>query len=142
MATVRRDRGPNTRDFYRFFCQGSSDGRAAVVSVVAGTIGGGVLVIAMAGAGIVAYLSSSSISPRPLVLFAIALCSVIATWATWRRVISGAVINALMGLSLTAWLCFRGEVAIAVIIFVPTVCGSITGARGAYVLNNLTGQQQ
>lgn len=137
MAPVHRNRGPDTRGFYRFFCRWSLDGRAAAVSVVAGAIGGGLLVITMAGAGIVAYLSSSPISPWTLVLFASALCSVIATWAIWRRVVSGAVINALIGLALTAWLCFRGEVAIAVIIFVPIVCGSVTGARGAYILNGL-----
>lgn len=110
------------------------------MSVAAGTIGGGILSITMAAAGTIAYLASSSIFPRSLILLASSICSAIATYAIWRRVVSGAVINAIIGLSLTAWLCLRGEVAIGVVIFVPIVCGSITGARGAYLLNNLAKQ--
>lgn len=69
--------------------------------------------------------------------FTIAGCSAIATYAIWKRIASGAVINAVIGIALVAWLSSHGDMPMAVVIFVPTVCGSLTGARGAYVLMKL-----
>lgn len=140
MTKVHPTRGSGEYEFYRFFCQWSASRRAAMASVVAGSIGGGILATIFTVSAIVSYISSSSVFAEPAVPVAIAGCSVIATYATWRRIASGAVINGLIGVALIAWLCKHGDVATAVVIFVPTVCGPLTGARGAYVLRRLAKQ--
>ena len=125
---MSKGHGSNSRDFYRSFCRWSLDANSAAASVAAGCIGGGILSATMVSAGILGLFITSPSSPHPLALFAIAACSGLAVYATWRRVVSGAVVNAAFGLAVTVWLCTRGEVAIAVMIFVPLVCGPVTAA--------------
>jgi hypothetical protein len=137
MGKERPNRRSGQQEFYGFFCRWSSDAGTAAVSVAAGCVAGGLLVAAMAGAAIITLIRSGSTSPRSLMLFALAACFAVTTYATWKRVVSGAIINAILGLGLIVWLCTLGDPAIAVVLFVPAVCGSVTAARGAYVLNDL-----
>ena len=140
MNNTQPARGPGEYEFYRFFCRWSVDGRAAPISVVAGSISGAILTIIFAVSAIISYTSSKSLFANQVVPLAIASCSAIATYAAWNRIASGAVINAIIGLTLIAWLCSHGDIAMAVVIFVPAVCGPLTGARGAYVLTKLAKQ--
>lgn len=107
MGSLRPGYDPDSFEFYRFFCRWSSDGRAAILSVAAGSIGGGILTITVTIAGIISHFSSSLMFPMPLILLTTSLCSAVATYATWKRVIAGAVINALIGVAFTSWLTFR-----------------------------------
>jgi hypothetical protein len=137
MAKNNSSAGSDSRDFYRSFCRWSSDASGAAASIAAGCFAGGLLTVTIVCAGILAIIAPSSSSPRPPVLFSIAACLAIATYASWKRVVSGAIANGALGLAIIAWLCARGEMAIAVVLFVPLVCGPVTAARGVYVLNNL-----
>lgn len=85
----------------------------------------------------IALIGPGWMSQRPIMLFAFAGCSGLATFATWKRVVSGAIINAVLGLALTVWSYVHDGPAVAFVLFIPVVCGPVTAARGAYVLNNL-----
>lgn len=139
MEKGRLARSSAPQEFYSFFCRWSSDASTAAASVAAGCVAGGLLVLvaALTSATIIALIQLGLTSLRPLILFGLATCSAVATYATWSRVVSGAIVNATLGVGLAIWECTRGDLAVAVVLFVPVVCGSITAARGAYNSSDL-----
>lgn len=106
--------------------------------MVAGAVSGGILTLTAACAAILSFIFLANPFLTLLIVSTTALFTAICTYAIWHRVVSGAAINMLIGLALTVWLCVRGEVAIAIVIFVPAICGPVSAARGIYVLKKLS----
>jgi hypothetical protein len=72
-------------------------------------------------------------------LLAVTVLLVIATVATWKRVLFGPVMGIAIALAVVIWQVLIGQTAVAVILAVPLVGGSWTAARGIVALKRLGG---
>jgi hypothetical protein len=142
-AVTSARRGPaKSTEFYRFFCHWSCDRRSATEAIAAGSIAGALLVLVElidAIFSVVGGVHTSSMSA--VVLWGMAVCGTWVIIGTWKHVIVAPIVGAATGAYFVIWLVERREVALAVILFIPFVCGFVTAARGIYIMKSILGSR-
>jgi hypothetical protein len=118
------------QDYYGFFLPSTiRDRRAAISAIVAGVVANGLLTVLMGFACVVWILREGSKARMTWTLLAVTVLLVIATVATWKRVLFGPVMGIAIALAVVIWQVLIGQTAVAVILAVPLVGGSWTAAR-------------
>ncbi len=135
MASVPRQAGRD--EFYDFFCHWAKDHSTAVGAIVAGSIAGLLLTLTFLAGTMVGVLQTGWTSNETLTRFALTSVMGLVTLGTWKRILAAPIIGALIAIGVERWLIARYEVAMAVIAFVPFVCGFFTAARGVVVLRRV-----
>lgn len=123
-------------DFYAFFSQWPVDHHSAISAVVAASVGGALLTLTLLTGAALSWLEGNWTSSRGMIAFALSLCAAVATYGTWKRVMSGAIAGGILGLAVTTWLLNRHELALAAIVFLPFVGSFVIATRGMYFLNH------
>jgi hypothetical protein len=127
-------------DYYTFFFHWAIDRRSAISAVVAGTVAGGLLTAVFLLSFLGRMASQGWRFPSSAVLLGAAMGAACATYATWKHFVIGPLITLVLGASLSWWVAMDlHDPAMAVIVAVPLLGGSITATRGIMVLNSPKG---
>jgi hypothetical protein len=135
MASALRQAGRD--EFYTFFCHWATDRSTAVGAIVAGCIAGLLLTLTFMVGTVASALQTGWTSHAIPTELALTCVTGLVTLGTWKRILAAPIIGALIGIGIERWLMGRHELAMAVIAFVPFVCGFFTAARGVFVLRKL-----
>lgn len=118
----------------KFFVCWASSRHDANISLVAGTIAGCLITLVLAYSALLMFIRGEYLLRFTAPLFAAAA---LATFGTWRGNLLSTVVVEIIGAGTIGYLIRLLDIASAVILFVPFICGPITAARGAYVLDRM-----